>query len=513
MGTTAQRSDVVGRLDLRMLVGGARRGSQEAMPTYDPSTGEVIAEVPVASAVAVADAVEAAATAQPAWARTPVKQRAAALQDLAGAIREHADDLALLDAVNSGNPLPVMRQEVDIALSVIDYWAAMVHSLHGRTLPLDPDNHHYTLHEPYGVVGRIVPFNHPLLFAINMAASPLITGNAVVMKPAHQTPLSALLIAQLAQQTLPAGLLNVVPGGADTGDALVTHPAVKRIAFTGSLAVGLEVQARAATAAVKHVTLELGGKNALIACPDADLDAVVDGAVKGMNLTLCMGQSCGSTSRVFVHERLHDDFCGRLAQRLSALRVGPAYDAGIDMGPLVSAPQRDRVLDFIGRGRADGAALVTGGADLDGLDVPEGGYYVRPTMFADVDPSMSIARDEIFGPVVSVFRWSDYDRLVRQVNDVEYGLTASIWSHDVDLVRSLSRAVQAGYVWINDSATHYWGTPFGGYKNSGVGREESLDELYSYLQTKTVHDIATTTGADALARTLGAGAAAGPGGA
>ncbi|MDP9260490.1 MAG: aldehyde dehydrogenase family protein, partial [Actinomycetota bacterium] len=314
-----------------------------------------------------------------------------------------------------------------------------------------------------------------------------VVGNAVVLKPAEQTPLSALVIGEIAAETLPAGVLNVVSGGAEAGDALVTHPDVRRIAFTGSTAVGRKIQQRAADSGVKHVSLELGGKNAMVVFPDAEIASAVEGAFFGMNFTSCQGQSCGSTSRILVHRSLYAAFLDGLRDRLRGVRVGVAYEAGTEMGPVVSAAQRDRVLAYIASARAEGARLVAGGEPVAG--VPSGGYFIAPTAFADVSPTMRIAREEIFGPVVAVLPWDDYDEMLSTVNGVEYGLTASIWTNDIDVALGTARAIDAGYVWINETAKHFWGTPFGGMKASGVGREESVEELVSYCEVKAVHAI------------------------
>jgi len=307
-----------------------------------------------------------------------------------------------------------------------------------------------------------------------------------VLKPAPQTTLSTLALADLFAEAFPPGVMNIVTGGAAPGDALVTHPAVKRIAFTGSVPTGLLIQRRAAESGrVKHLSLELGGKNAMVVFPDVAVDEAVEGAIFGMNFNVCQGQSCGSNSRVLVHRRIYDEFVTRSAERLRAYRVGVAYEEGTDMGPLISAAHRDRVSGFVEQGIAAGASLVTGGDRPAGA--PAGGFYLNPVVFADVQPGMAIAREEIFGPVLSILPWDDYESMVETANSVELGLTASIWTHDLDLAHKTADRLDAGYVWVNDSTRHYFGTPFGGTKDSGVGREESIDELVSYLETKVVH--------------------------
>ena len=480
----------VGDRRFRLLLGGELVDAAEGgrMTTVDPSTGDDLTDVPLARATDVSRAVAAAEGAQPAWSAIGVRGRREALERLAAAIELRAPELAMLDAIDAGNPYPAMLRDVGISMGNLKDWPGLALGLEGRVVPeASPGrNLHYTLYEPFGVVARIIPFNHPAMFAISSVIPALVTGNAVVLKPAEQTPLSALAFGEIAAEVLPPGVLNIVTGGAETGDALVVHPDVRRIGFTGSTATGLLIQQRAAEVGVKHLSLELGGKNAMIVFPDADLERVVAGAVDGMNMTSCQGQSCGSNSRVLVHAALYEDFLGGLRERLEAIRLGPAYARDVDMGPVVSRLQQERVLRYITSAREQGARLVTGGTPPTGID---GGYFVAPTVFADVRTEMTVAREEIFGPVISVLRWDDYETMVAQANDVEFGLTASIWTYDLDVAHRTAQRLAAGYIWINDSAKHFFGTPFGGTKNSGLGREESMEELLGYLEVKAVHTI------------------------
>jgi acyl-CoA reductase-like NAD-dependent aldehyde dehydrogenase len=286
----------------------------------------------------------------------------------------------------------------------------------------------------------------------------------------------------------PPGVFNIVTGGTEAGDALVTHPDIKRIGFTGSVPTGMKIQQRAATAGIKAVSLELGGKNPMIVFPDVDMDAAVNGAVMGMNFGVCTGQSCGSNSRTYVHRDIYEEFVGRVAERLEAMRVAPAYAQDVDMGPVVSEQHYGRVMGFVRSGREQGARLVTGG-EHPGDAAPEGGYFLRPTLFADVQPEMDIVREEIFGPVMSMAAWDDYEQVIRDANDTTLGLTAGVWTNDISLAHKTADRLEAGYVWINDSSKHFWGMPFGGMKNSGLGREESTEEYESYLELKAVHTI------------------------
>jgi betaine-aldehyde dehydrogenase len=485
-------ADPVGELvrghDFKLLIGGelvdaAAGGTYE---TFDPSTGERLADVPAATAEDVARAYAAAAAAQRHWEALGVTGRAEVFARFADVVRENEERLAMLDAVDGGMPYEAMRRDVGIALEHLRNWPELVRWHGGRTIPASVGNLHYTSYKPYGVVGKILAFNHPAMFAVTKILAALIAGNAVILKPAPQTPLSALVLGELSRGVIPDGVLNVLTGGADVGDAIVTHPGIKRIAFTGSVATGIVIQQRAATAGIKHVSLELGGKNPMIVFPDGDLEGAIEGAIKGMNFGVSAGQSCGSNSRTYVHRDLHDEFVRRVAERLEAMQVGTAYEPGVDMGPVVSAEHHARVLGFVRSGQEEGARLVTGGVAPPG-SAPAGGYFVRPTLFADVAPGMRIAREEIFGPVMSLAAWDDEDQVLAAANDTTFGLTAGVWTSDLETAHRVADRLEAGYVWINQSATHYWGTPFGGMKQSGLGREESIEEYESFLEVKAVH--------------------------
>jgi acyl-CoA reductase-like NAD-dependent aldehyde dehydrogenase len=324
------------------------------------------------------------------------------------------------------------------------------------------------------------------MFAGGKIAAPLVAGNTVVLKPSEHTSLSAIRLGELAVGILPPGVLNVVTGlGDEAGDALVTHPDVRRLAFIGSVDVGRLIQQRAASSAVKTVTLELGGKNPLVIFPDADVDAAVAGALRGMNFTW-QGQSCGSTSRLLVHRSLHDDFVSALADRIEALRSGPPEDEETDTGAIVHRRQYEKVLSYLELGRSEGARVVVGGGPPEDRALADG-MYLRPTLFDDVTPDMRLAREEIFGPVLAAMPFDSYQDAVGIANALPYGLTAGIFTRDLSTAHRFARDVEAGYVWVNDSSSHFPGVPFGGFKDSGVGREEDIEELYSYTQTKNVH--------------------------
>lgn len=454
--------------------------------SHDPATLEPTGRVPAATANDVDRAVKAAAQAQLGWAKKSVWERAAVLRGLAAAIRARGAEILALEARDTGNTLAKLQADVQIAAGYLEYFAGLGSELKGETVPASAQGLHFTLREPYGVVARIVPFNHPFMFAAAHLAAPLMAGNAVVVKTPETSPLTGSLLGELCRDTLPKGLVNIVHGfGAPAGDALVRHPLVRRIGFTGSVATGLAIQRAAASDAVKHVTLELGGKNPFIVFPDADLERVIDMAVAGMNFSWA-GQSCGSTSRLLLHESIHDRVVEGVAARMAALRLGSPLDLASEMGPVNSARQHARVMDFINGARAEGARLVTGGRRPLGERFSKG-YWVEPTLFAEVQPAMRIAREEIFGPVVCALRWRTEDEAVALANDSDYGLTAAVWTQDLPVALRMLRSLQAGTVWINMAGQHFVGTPFGGWKDSGLGGEECLEELLSYSQVKAVH--------------------------
>lgn len=452
--------------------------------TVDPSTGEALTEAPVADAAVVDRAVRAAAAAQPAWAALGVAGRRATLERLGRLVADHVSELAMLDAMDGGNPYPAMVTDITRGIHQFATWPAVAQMTGGDTIPLDPRDLHFTERVPYGVVARIVAYNHPTYFAIKALIPPLTMGNTVVLKSAEQTPLSPLRLAELAAEVLPPGVFTVLSGGREAGEALVRHPQIRRIGFTGSVDTGRAIQRAAAQSAVKHVSLELGGKNAFIVFPDAPIEQVVAAVVNGMNLDSCAGQSCGSTSRVFAHRDVHDALVEAVRERLLSIRPGIAYVAGTSMGPLVSAAHRDRVAEYVRIGQEEGARVVSHSAVND--DLP-GGFYHGPVLFDRVEQSMRLASEEIFGPVISVLAWDDLDTAVAQANAVPYGLTGSIWTNDLQRALHAVRGLHTGYVWVNDVSKHFWGMPFGGVKDSGLEREECLDELRSYGEVKAVN--------------------------
>jgi betaine-aldehyde dehydrogenase len=471
-----------------MLVGGEFRMARdgELIETINPATGEVCGRFPRGRAADVDDAVQAAKTAFESWRHTTPQQRAACVLQVADLILEHADELAMLDVTENGSPIREMRGDAHKAAGQLRYFAGLALQLRGQTVPGDSARLNYTLMQPFGVVGRIVPFNHPLMFAAGKAVAPLIAGNTIVIKPSEHTSLSALRLAELFDQAFPPGVVNVVTGtGEEAGDALVVHPDVRRVAFTGSAEIGRTIQARAASSSVKTVTLELGGKNPIVIFPDADVDAAIDGALRGMAFTW-QGQSCGSTSRLIVHRSLHEELVGRLAERMDALRSGMPSDEATDTGAIVHRRQYDKVLGYLELGRSEGARVVAGGGPPDDPALA-GGMFVRPTLFDDVDPDSRLAQEEIFGPVLAAMPYDTDEQALEIANNVALGLTASVYSRDLGRVHRFARDVEAGYVWVNDAQKHFPGCAYGGWKDSGVGTEEGIEELYSYARLKNVN--------------------------
>ena len=457
----------------------------QTLKTFNPSTGELLGEVLVAGTPEVDSAVKAAANAFPAWSKAPPLERGRRLREAATRIRAHAQDLSLIDAADCGNPVKAMVADAEIAATLLDYFAGLVLEIKGETIPTANGSLNYTLREPLGVVARIFPFNHPFMFAAGKIAAPLAAGNTVVIKPPEQAPLSTIRLMELLQDLFPPGVLNCLTGGRSTGEALVAHRDVAAVGLIGSVPAGKAVW-KSAGDTLKRTLLELGGKNAMIIYPDANFERAVDGAVRGMNFTWC-GQSCGSTSRLFLHESLHDRFVEELVRRVHAAHApGIATDLRTTMGAMVNQAQYQRTMAYIQTAQLEGAVLACGGRHPPAPPLANG-FFIEPTIFTGVERSMTIAREEIFGPVLSVMRWSEPDALYAAVNNIEFGLTASIWTRDLVTAHQAAARVQAGYVWINDCSAHFTGAPFGGYKQSGVGREESKEELFEFTQLKNVN--------------------------
>lgn len=471
--------------DWLLLVRGQRVAARSGrtFAVTSPYSEKLIAEVPDAGPEDVDLAVDAAWDAASAWAAVPAAERGAYVSRLADAIEARAADFAALDAIDGGAPIGVMMLDVKIALESLRYFAGLALELKGYTVPAS-SNLHFTELQPYGVVGKIIPFNHPFMFAASKIGAPLVAGNTVVLKPSEATPLSALLLGDLVQEVFPPGVVNIVVGdGPAAPNALVVHPKVRRIGFTGSGTVGRAIQRAAAEVAVKHVSLELGGKNALIAYQDADPREVAEGAIRGMNFTWS-GQSCGSTSRLLVHDDIADAVLAHVRTMLATREFRSPLDPSAVQGTMVNRKQFERAIGYIDDAVRRGAEVVTGGGRPDNGDI---GLFVAPTFLDRIDSDWAVSREEIFGPVVSVLRWTDEGEAIGIANSVDYGLTASIYTNDIRRAHRVARSLEAGYVWINGAGPHFQGVPYGGWKNSGVGREESIEELLSYAQSKSVN--------------------------
>ena len=452
--------------------------------SINPGTGESLGPFADGDAADIEAAVGAAKKAFDGWRNTPPFERARLLRRVANVLREHAEELAMIDAADCGNPVHEMVMDATIAAAQIDFYTGLVTEMKGASIPMGPGVVNFSVREPRGVVGRIIPFNHPFMFCAGKIGAPVATGNTVVMKPPEQAPLSALRLAELIGGILPPGVFNVVPGGREAGSALTTHRDVAMIALIGSVPTGRAVM-KAAADTLKPVMLELGGKNALIAYPDADPDEVAAGVVGGMNFTWC-GQSCGSTSRAFIHELMYEAVLAKVKAKIAHYRPGVATDPATTMGAIISKAQYERILGLIELAKQQGARLLYGGERPSDPALAKG-LFIEPTVFADVRPTMRIAREEIFGPVLSIFKWSDEAAMLEEVNAVEYGLTASIWTNDLSIAHRTAGIVQAGFVWINEVSKHFLGAPFGGYKQSGIGREECIEEMFAYTQEKNIH--------------------------
>jgi betaine-aldehyde dehydrogenase len=452
-------------------------------PTINPATGQSLGEAPNANAADVDAAAQAAHKAFRDWKKIKPTERAALMRKISAVVRANAEEFALIDSLNCGNPRWALRRDIGNAAAAIDYFAGLVLQVQGATIPLGEDVVNMTVREPVGVIGRIVAYNHPFSFAAAKFGSTLGAGCTVVIKAAQQAPLSAYRLMELIDGILPPGVVNVISGGIECGQAMVAHPLIAKMSLVGSVPTGRAV-ARGAADRLKHVELELGGKNALIVYPDADVKKVIASAIGGMNFAWC-GQSCGSMSRLFIHEKLYDEVLKGVVEGISKIKPGNPQDDNTKMGALISKVQFDKVMSYIELGKKEGAKLLTGGKVPDDPAL-KGGFFIEPAVFADVNMTMRIGREEIFGPVLSVFKWSDEEKMFADVNAVEYGLTGSVFTRDISTAHKAARRVEAGYVWVNTAGGQALGTPYGGVKQSGYGRDKVLEEMLSNTYVKNI---------------------------
>lgn len=471
-----------------MIIGGKDVPSAlgETFDTVSPTTNDAIAAVPKGGHEDVDRAVAAARAAfdEGPWSRFTPLERSRALNRVADLLRERVDAIARLETENCGKIIVESRADVISSANCFEYYGNLATQLWGEQIPMNGPLLDYTLREPYGVCGQIIPWNFPLLMAAWKVAPALAAGNTVVLKPASVTPLTAILLGQLCREAgVPDGVVNVITGpGGVIGDAIVGHDGVDKVAFTGETETGRQIMAKAART-IKKVSLELGGKSPNIVFPDADLDEAINGSLFAIFTNA--GQRCTARTRLFLHREIYDQFLETFVSRAREIRVGDPLEHETQMGPVISPQQRDRVLHYCGVAQNEGAELLTGGRRI-GLGQLAAGNFVEPTVFGRVESGMTLAQEEVFGPVLAVIPFSGEDELVRMANSTIYGLAATIWTNDIKRAHTLARRLQAGNVSINYPTVNPPEAPFGGYKQSGIGRELSRHGLDLYLQTKNV---------------------------
>jgi aldehyde dehydrogenase (NAD+) len=459
--------------------------SGKTMDVINPATEEICATVASADADDLNAAVEAARAAfNGPWSAMSARERGRLVRKLGERLMERADEVARLETLHNGKPISESRHvEIPAAAECFEYYGGWSDKLMGETIPVKGNYLTYTLREPLGVVAAIVPWNFPLLLAVWKVAPALACGNTVILKPASQTPLTALALGEIAVEIgLPPGVLNVLTGpGAQLGQAIVEHPGIDKIAFTGDTSTGKGIM-RGAAGTLKKITLELGGKSPNIVLADADMDAAIRGATIG--IFYGKGEVCAAGSRLLVDKAIKNEFIDKLAARTKKMVAGDPMDPKTRFGALSSKKQLETVLRYVESGKSEGATLVAGGARTD---IGTGkGYFVQPTVFADVKPEMTISREEIFGPVLAAIEFADLDEAIATANDSPYGLAAGVWTRDIKKAHYVARKLQAGTVWINTYNVYDTAAPFGGYKQSGFGREMSAHALEHYTQVKSV---------------------------
>jgi aldehyde dehydrogenase (NAD+) len=482
---TEPRRKVARSFQTKLLIDGKWRDSisGKTFETINPATEEVIAEVAEADAADIDLAVKAARKAFDTgpWRKMDARDRGRLMNKLADLIEKNIEELAELETLDNGKPISESRNaDLPLVVDCFRYYAGWADKIEGKTVPVRGKYFCYTKREPVGVAGQIIPWNFPLLMVAWKWGPALAAGCTVVLKPAEQTPLTALRLGELALEAgYPAGVINIVPGFGETaGASLVAHKGVDKIAFTGESRTG-QIIMKSAADTLKRVTLELGGKSPNIVFADADLDAAVDGAILGLYLN--QGQCCCAGSRLFVQEPVYDQMVERLASLTQARKLGDPFDPDTQQGPQVDKAQFDKILSYIDKGKAQGAKCVTGGERFGSR-----GYFIKPTVFAEVEDKMAIATDEIFGPVMQVLRFEDINEVIERANTTDYGLAAAVWTRDIKKAHAIADRVRAGTVWINCYDVFDAAAPFGGYKTSGIGRELGEQALDNYTENKTV---------------------------
>jgi aldehyde dehydrogenase (NAD+) len=489
--TAAPPKDMVKRPRVKaqepMFIGGkwVDSVSGKTFATLNPATGEPICQVAEGDKADVDLAVKAARKAfdSSPWSKINASERGRLLNMLADRIEKDKEELAALESLDNGKPYQIaLNVDLPLTIKCYRYYAGWADKIHGKTIPIEGPFFCYTRHEPVGVVGQIIPWNFPLLMQAWKWGPALATGCTLVLKPAEQTPLTALRVAALAQEVgFPDGVLNVVPGyGPTAGAALSAHMDVDKVAFTGEYTTGQIIMEAAAKSNLKRVTLELGGKSPNVIFADADLDAAVEGSFFGLFFN--QGQCCCAGSRLFVEDKVHDQFVEKIVKRAKSYKVGDPFEAGTEQGPQVSQEQCDRVMGFIEAGKKEGAKLLTGGKRVGGK-----GYFIEPTVFDNVTDEMKIAREEIFGPVMNILRFKDIEEVTRRGNQTFFGLAAAIWTRDITKAHRLAANLRAGTVWINCYDVFDAAAPFGGFKMSGIGRELGEYAMQNYTEVKTVY--------------------------
>ncbi|WP_169976025.1 aldehyde dehydrogenase family protein [Tautonia rosea] len=486
MATATEARPTLNRsFQTKLLINGQWRDSLsgKTFETINPATEEVIAQVAEGDAADIDLAVKAARKAFDTgpWRTMDARDRGRLLNKLADLMESQIDELAALESLDNGKPLSEARNgDLPLVVDCLRYYAGWADKIHGQTIPIRGNFFSYTRKEPVGVAGQIIPWNFPMLMVAWKWGPALAAGCTIVMKPAEQTPLSCLRMGELAMEAgFPEGVINIVPGfGPGAGSALVDHPGVDKVAFTGSTEVGKLIM-RNASNTLKRVTLELGGKSPNIVFADADLEKAVDGAMLGLYLN--QGQCCCAGSRLFVQESVYDEMVERLADKSSARRLGDPFDPETEQGPQVDREQFDKILGYIEKGKEQGARCVAGGERFG-----EKGYFIKPTVFADVKDDMAIATDEIFGPVMQVLKFREIDEVVERANTTDYGLAAAVWTRDIGKAHAIANRVRAGTVWVNCYDVFDAAAPFGGFKASGIGRELGEKALDNYIEQKTV---------------------------